>query len=113
MYGGFHSWETCDYSKLPTTMESKINMPHGSTIYEQCCVLLLSESVDFLYCRTGFNCHGLIIVNCELYSVSGTQQLNDVIHECTGVYRCASTWLALVLLSMLSLYCGTSFNCYI
>ena len=97
MYGGFHSWETCDYSKLPTTMESKLNMPHGSTIYEQCCVLLLSESVDFLYRRTGFNCTGLIIVNCELCSVSRTQQLNDVINEYTGIYGCASTWLLLVL----------------
>ena len=47
MDGGFRSWKTCDYSKLPTRMESKINMPHGSTIYEPfaaCRVLLLSES---------------------------------------------------------------------
>ena len=52
MHGGFRSWETCDYSKLPTRMKSKINMPHGSTIYEPfaaCCVLLLSESWYTLY----------------------------------------------------------------
>ena len=47
MHGGFRSWETCDYNKLPTRMKSKINTSHGSTIYEPfaaCCVLLLSKS---------------------------------------------------------------------
>ena len=51
MHGGFRSWETCDHSKLPTRIKSKINTPHGSTIYESfaaCGVLLLSELVDSL-----------------------------------------------------------------